>query len=165
MMFPLPTPHLLRPRLEHLHGRQHSSHRPCYRRPGTWFAVRENISTGHGRFLYSLLFLRGCLVQTRTRSPIVSTAKSWVYPSSSPFFTVGSAGTLLPLSSPCWHLTALSSLLLSRTAALLGYARSWYCTASRTDANASDRSNVWLFQLHNWALWVGWPLFGFLLCG
>jgi len=46
------------PRLEHLHGRQHSSQRPCYRRPGTRFAVRENISRGHGRFLYSRSFKR-----------------------------------------------------------------------------------------------------------
>jgi len=42
------------PRLEHLHGRQHSSQRPCYRWPGTQFAVRENSSTGQSRFLYSL---------------------------------------------------------------------------------------------------------------
>jgi len=44
------------PRLEHLHGRQHSPQRPSHRRPGTRFAVRENTSTGHGRFLYSLSF-------------------------------------------------------------------------------------------------------------
>ena len=37
-----PYPALALPRLEHLHGRQHSSQRPCYRRPGTRFAVREN---------------------------------------------------------------------------------------------------------------------------
>jgi len=43
-------------RLEHLHGLQQSPHRPCYRRPGTQFAVRENTSTGHCRFLYSLSF-------------------------------------------------------------------------------------------------------------
>jgi len=49
-----PCPAFALPRLEHLHGQQHSSQRPCYRRPGTRFAVRENISTGHGRFLYSL---------------------------------------------------------------------------------------------------------------
>jgi len=42
------------PHLEHLYGRQDSPQRPCHRRPGTRFAVRENISTGHGRFLYSL---------------------------------------------------------------------------------------------------------------
>jgi len=42
------------PHLGHLHGRQHSSQRPCCRRPGTRFAVRENISTGHGQSLYSL---------------------------------------------------------------------------------------------------------------
>ena len=42
------------PRLEHLHRRQHSSEHLCYRRPGTRFAVRQNISTGHGPFLYSL---------------------------------------------------------------------------------------------------------------
>jgi len=49
-----PYPAFALPRLEHLHGQQHSSQRPCYRHPGTRFAVRENISTGHGRFLYSL---------------------------------------------------------------------------------------------------------------
>jgi len=49
-----PYPAFALPRLEHLHGRQHSSQCPCYRRPGTRFAVRENLSTGHGRFLYSL---------------------------------------------------------------------------------------------------------------
>ena len=49
-----PYPAFALPRLEHLHGRQHSSQRPCYRWPGTRFAVRENTSTAHGRFLYSL---------------------------------------------------------------------------------------------------------------
>ena len=42
------------------------------------------------------LSLRGCLVETRTRLPIVSTAQSWVYPSfsSSPHGRIG------------WHPTA-----------------------------------------------------------
>ena len=47
-------PVFAQPCLEHWHRRQQSSQRPCYRRPGTRFAVRENISTAHGRFLYSL---------------------------------------------------------------------------------------------------------------
>ena len=82
-----------------------------------------------------------------------------------PLSTVKSAGTRLPLSSPCCHLTALSSQLLPCTAALLHLAQSWYCTASMSVTNTSDRSNVLLFQLHNCALWVGWPLYSFLLCG
>jgi len=45
------------PLLERLHSWQHSPQRPCHRRPGTRFAVRENTSTGHARFLYSLSFL------------------------------------------------------------------------------------------------------------
>ena len=49
-----PYPAFALPRLEHLHGRQNSSQRLCYKRPGTRFAVRENISTGHGRFPCSL---------------------------------------------------------------------------------------------------------------
>jgi len=53
-----PYPAFALPRLEHLHGRQHSSQRPCYRRPGTRFAVRKNISTGHGRFPCSLFLER-----------------------------------------------------------------------------------------------------------
>ena len=51
-----PYPAFALSRLEHLHGWQHSRERPCHRRPGTRFAVRENTSTGHGRFLYSLTF-------------------------------------------------------------------------------------------------------------
>jgi len=51
-----PYPAFALPRLEHLHGRQHSPQRPCYRRPGTQFAVRENTSAGHGRFPYSHSF-------------------------------------------------------------------------------------------------------------
>ena len=46
------------------------------------------------------------------------------------------AGILLPLSL----------LLSSRMAALLGYAQSWYCTASLAVANASDRFNDRLFR-------------------
>ena len=43
------------PRLEHLEGRLQSSQRLCYRRPGTRFAVRENISRDPGQFLYCLI--------------------------------------------------------------------------------------------------------------
>jgi len=49
-----PYPAFALPRLGHLHGQQHSSQRPCYRRPGTRFAVRENISIRHVRFPCSL---------------------------------------------------------------------------------------------------------------
>jgi len=47
------------------------------------------------------LSLRGCLVKTRTRLPIVSTAQSWVYPSfsSSPHGRIGWPPTA---SSPFW---------------------------------------------------------------
>ena len=54
-----PYPAFALPRLEHLHGRQDSSWRLCHRRPGTRFAVRENITTGHGRFPCSLSFMEG----------------------------------------------------------------------------------------------------------
>ena len=53
------------PRFEHLGGWQRSSQRACYRRPGTQFAVRENTSISHGRYLSSHFSLRGCLVRTR----------------------------------------------------------------------------------------------------
>jgi len=60
------------------------------------------------------LSLRGCLVKTRTRLPIVSTAQSWVYPSfsspphgrigwhptaSSPFWLVPTTTWLVPITS------------------------------------------------------------------
>jgi len=47
------------------------------------------------------LSLRGCLVKTRTRLPIVSTAQGWVYPSffSSPYGRIGWHPTA---SSPFW---------------------------------------------------------------
>jgi len=50
-------------------------------------------------------FLRGCLVKTRTRLPIVSTAQSWVYPSfsSSPHGRIG------------WHPTATAPFWLVPT--------------------------------------------------
>jgi len=53
--------------------------------------------------------LRGCLVKTRTRLPIVCTARSWVYPS----FSSSSHGQI------CWHPTASSPFwLVSTTTAL-----------------------------------------------
>jgi len=57
MMFPLPAP-LLLCRLEHLHGQQHSSQRPCYRRPGTRFAVRENFQQATVDFSTLIIFKR-----------------------------------------------------------------------------------------------------------
>jgi len=51
-------------RLEHLHGRQHFSQRPCYRRPSTQFAVGENLQQATVDFS-TLFVLSGCLVKTR----------------------------------------------------------------------------------------------------
>ena len=46
---------------------------PCYRRLGLLFAVGENISTGHGRFHYSLHLRWRLPSQTWIQLPIVST--------------------------------------------------------------------------------------------
>ena len=46
------------PCLEHLHGRQHSSQCPCYRRPGPRFAVRENSQQAMVDFSILFLFKR-----------------------------------------------------------------------------------------------------------
>jgi len=91
-----PYPAFVLPRLGHLHGRQHSSQRPCYRRPGTRFAVSQKQFNRPRLISLFSPSLRGCLVKTRTRLPIVSTAQSWVYPSfcTSPHGWIG------------WHPTA-----------------------------------------------------------
>jgi len=107
------------PRLEHLHSRQHSPQRPCYRRPGTRIAVREDMSTDHSQFLYSLFALRGCPVKTRTRLPIVSTAPSWVYPSffSSSRGQIGWHPNAPPLS---WLVPTTTWLVSITTSSLFG---------------------------------------------
>jgi len=46
------------PRLEHPHGRQYSPQHPCYRRPGTRFAVRENNQQATVDFSTLFLFKR-----------------------------------------------------------------------------------------------------------
>jgi len=107
--------------------------RPCYRRLGLQFAVGEDLSTGHGRFLRSLHFHYRLPSQTRTRLPIVSTV-------------IGST-PLLPLqvSSSCsvtatvhslgLHPTAFAAVAIT-TVPPLCYAESSYCTASVEDVNA-----------------------------
>ena len=66
------SPHwFLRSRLAF--ARSATPSRLCYRRLGLKFAVEGNVSTGHGRFLHSLLYFRVHLVQTHTQLPIVST--------------------------------------------------------------------------------------------
>ena len=47
------------PRLEHWQRRQHTSRHLCHRGAGTRVAVRENISTGYGRFPCSVSFIEG----------------------------------------------------------------------------------------------------------
>ena len=75
-----------------------------YRWLGLQFAVEENFSTGHGRFLHSLLSLRGRLVRHAHDSPIVSTLLG------------------LPLLT---HLPVLSRCLVTATIHSLG----WQTTA------------------------------------
>ena len=60
--------------------------------------------------------LRGCLVKTRTRFPIVSTAQSWGYPS----FSSSSQGRIgwHPTASPPFWLVPTTTWLVSTTTAL-----------------------------------------------
>jgi len=62
------------------------------------------------------LSLRGCLVKTRTRLPIVSTAQSWVYPS----FSSSSHGRIgwHPTASPPFWLVPTTTWLVSTTTSL-----------------------------------------------
>jgi len=62
------------------------------------------------------LFLRGCLVKTRTRLPIVSTAQGWVYPS----FSSSSHGWIgsHPTASPPFWLVPATTWLVSTTTSL-----------------------------------------------
>jgi len=62
------------------------------------------------------LSLRGCLVKTRTRLPIVSTAQSWVYPS----FSSASHGRIgwHPTASPPFCLVPTTTWLVSTTTSI-----------------------------------------------
>ena len=63
-----------------------TSSRPCYRGLGLQFAVEENFSTGHGRFLHSLHFRQRLPSQTLTRLLIVSTVLGSTPPPPPPGF-------------------------------------------------------------------------------
>jgi len=107
--------------------------RPCYRQLGLQFAVGENTSTGHGRFLRSLHIHWRLPSQTRTRLPIVSTV-IWSTPTP-PLQVSSCCSVTASVHSLGWHPTAFAAIVIA-TVTPLGYAQSSNCTASVADVNA-----------------------------
>jgi len=98
-----PYPAFALPRLGHLHGRQHSSQRLCYRRPGTRFAVWGTFQQATVDFPVLSFFER---LPSQDTNAITDSfyGRELGLPLLSPLLlTVGSAGTLLPLHFFGWY--------------------------------------------------------------
>jgi len=114
-------------------ARSASPSSPCYIWLGLQFAVRENLSTGHGRFVRSLHSHWRLPNQPRTCLAIVSTVIGSTTPST------------LQVSSRCavtatvhslgWHPTPFTTQAIP-TVTPLGYAQLLYCTTLVADVNA-----------------------------
>jgi len=118
MMFPLPAPRLLCLALSFARSAT-LSWMPLLQTAGyTVCSKRKHFTRPRSISLLSFS-LRGCLVKTQTRFPIVSTAQSWVYPSfsSSSRARIGWHPTASPLS---WLVPTTTWLVSITTSSPLG---------------------------------------------